>query len=68
MEFIGVTFLGGVSVVPPPTQPTAAWFSGGTNGPMLSGVNRIIFASDTTTATARGPLSLARMYISKQYD
>jgi hypothetical protein len=36
------------------------WFGGGyTSGP-LSTVDRITFASDTGTATARGPLSLAR--------
>ena len=64
MNFDNVTFSGGWTITPPPTQPTAAWFSGGTSGPMLSSVDRIIFASDTTVATIRGPLSLARMVMS----
>ena len=34
------------------------WFGGG--GPSISTVDRINFASDTGTASARGPLSLAR--------
>ena len=33
------------------------WFGGGSTG---SGVDRVIFASDTSTAVAKGPLSLGR--------
>jgi hypothetical protein len=44
------------------------WFggglSGGTPATVLSIVDRITFASDTGTAPARGPLSLARMNLS----
>ena len=40
------------------------WFGGGYGGPtpfvLLSSINRITYAADTATATARGPLSIAR--------
>jgi hypothetical protein len=44
---------------------TAGWFGGGYNGPagdptVLSLVSRITYATDTATASQRGPLSLAR--------
>jgi hypothetical protein len=42
---------------------TDAWFGGGTipgTGVIFSTVDRIIFASDTATAVAKGPLSLGR--------
>ena len=41
---------------------TDGWFGGGINpGPgYLSTVDRITYATDTNTATTRGPLSLAR--------
>jgi hypothetical protein len=42
--------------LPPPPENTAAWF-GGAN---LSTVDRVTFATDTATASVRGPLSLAR--------
>ena len=38
------------------------WFGGG--GPSISTVDRINFASDTGTASARGPLSLGRFLLS----
>ena len=43
----------------PPEGNTAAWFAGGSPG-HISTVNRITFATDTATATVRGPLSVAR--------
>ena len=46
----------------PSSGNTAAWFAGGAPG-NLSTVNRITFATDTATATVRGPLSLARAYL-----
>lgn len=56
----GVTMTGaGVTLTaPPPTQATAGWFAGGNPGPN-SVVQRITFATDTATATVRGPLSFA---------
>lgn len=53
----GITFTGGgVSFsLAPPTEATAGWYAGGT-GP-ISTVQRITFATDTATATVRGPLS-----------
>ena len=58
----GLSFLGGFTMTaalpPPPPENTAAWFSGGQPGP-LSTVDRITFATDTATATVRGPLSLS---------
>ena len=60
----GVSFSGAVSLsdAPPPVN-TAAWFGGGLNtsvGITYSRVDRITFATDTATATTRGPLSQAR--------
>ena len=47
---------GGVSfTAPPPTGATAGWFGGGLPG--TSTVDRITFATDTATATVRGPLN-----------
>ena len=58
----GVTISGGgwTLVAGPPAAATAGWFAGGngTNGPN-STVQRITFATDTDTATIRGPLSSA---------
>ena len=56
----GVTFGGGLtlSAAPPPSTPTAGWFGGGFT--TLSAVDRITFATDTATASARGPLSIGR--------
>ena len=55
----GFTATGGWSVSLPPGSPTATagWYGGG-NGP-VSTIDRITFATDTATATARGPLSSA---------
>ncbi len=49
----------------PPPQNTAAWFGGGStdsglNVTRFSTVQRITFATDTATASVRGPLSSAR--------
>ena len=59
----GITMTGGgVSfTAPPPSTPTAAWFAGG-NSPsnQTSTVQRITYATDTATATVRGPLDGVR--------
>ena len=56
----GVTFGGGLTLTAaPPAGPTAGWFAGGLN-PAISAtsvVDRITYATDTATATVRGPLS-----------
>jgi hypothetical protein len=54
----GITFSGGVTftVVVPPPENTAAWFAGGAPS-SRSTVDRITFATDTATASVRGPLS-----------
>jgi hypothetical protein len=41
---------------------TDGWFGGGnvSGSPYTSIVNRITYATDTATATTKGPLSLAR--------
>ena len=53
----GVTISGGgwTLVAGPPAAATAGWYAGG-SGP-ISTVQRITFATDTATATVRGPLS-----------
>jgi hypothetical protein len=59
----GVSLGGGVGITAaPPGGPTAGWFGGGyASGPApTSTVQRITFATDTSTASVRGPLSLAR--------
>ena len=48
----GVTF-----VAPPPSQGTAGWYAAGGPNPTASTVQRMIFATDTETATVRGPLN-----------
>ena len=54
----GVSFTGnGVTMAGAPTVATAGWFGGGL-GPS-STVDRVTFATDTATATVRGPLSSA---------
>ena len=53
-------FMYGVPVPAPPSSPTAGWVGGGfTSSPLtaISSVERITFATDTATATVRGPLS-----------
>ena len=61
----GLSFLGGFTMTASlPPQNTAAWFGGGRTGaPLVSTVQRITFATDTATASVRGPLSLARYYL-----
>ena len=58
----GISFGGGVGITAaPPGGPTAGWFGGGyAPGSPTSTVQRITFATDTATASIRGPLSLAR--------
>ena len=64
----GVSFSGAVSMsdAPPPVpENTATWFGGGyatgqQGGYWYSTVNRVTYATDTATASTRGPLSLAR--------
>jgi hypothetical protein len=54
----GISFSGGVDIVaPPPSEATAGWYAGGGPAPTISTVQRITFATDTATATVRGPLS-----------
>lgn len=55
----GITFSGGgLTMVGAPVVATAGWYAGGTPGTSL--VDRITFATDTATASVRGPLSSAR--------
>lgn len=55
----GITFSGGgLTMVGAPVIATAGWYAGGT--PSTSLVDRITFATDTATASVRGPLSSAR--------
>ena len=59
----GITFGGGgFTLAAPPSTATAGWFGGGSDGigGLYSTVQRITFATDTATASIRGPLSLAR--------
>jgi hypothetical protein len=60
----GISFSGGVSMVAaPPSTPTAGWFAGGDpfpgGTPVFSRVDRITYATDTATATVRGPITAA---------
>ena len=60
----GLSFSGGFTFTeaPVPVENTAAWFGGGFNyaiGGNQSSVDRITFATDTATSSARGPLSAA---------
>ena len=64
----GVSFSGAVSMsdAPPPVpENTATWFGGGyatgqQGGYWYSTVNRVTYATDTATASTRGPLSVAK--------
>ena len=59
MELTGMQLTSGFTFTPPPPpENTAAWFGGG--GATVSTVDRITYATDTATASVRGPLSLAR--------
>ena len=51
---------GGFTLVAAPSTATAGWIGGGGPTNLTSVVNRITFATDTATASARGPLSSAR--------
>ena len=55
----GLSFSGGFTFTEAPVDYTAAWFGGG-QFPYTSTVARITFATDTATATVRGPLSGTR--------
>ena len=48
----GITLNGGGWTIspPPPSQPTASWFSGAT-------FDRITYATDTAASSIRGPLT-----------
>ena len=50
---------GGFTLVAAPSTPTAGWFIGGNPpaNPASSLIDRITYATDTTTASVRGPLS-----------
>ena len=60
----GITFSGGglTMAFGPPAAPTAGWFSAGMVSGSVTTVSRITFATDTDTASIRGPLSAARKY------
>ena len=60
----GISFSGGVGIVSPPAGATASWFGGGFAPGVRSMVDRITYATDTATATVRGPLSIASFYLS----
>ena len=56
----GFSFSGGFTFTPPPPENTAGWYGGGYAAPTYartSNVNRITYATDTATASVRGPLS-----------
>ena len=55
----GISFSGGVDIVAPASVATAGWFGGGYQGYLSerSTVDRITYATDTATATVRGPLN-----------
>ena len=59
----GWSFSGGITITEAPVENTAAWFSGGYLGfngsayVYTSSVDRITYATDTATASVRGPLN-----------
>ena len=66
---MSITITGGFSmagggftlVAAPPSQATAGWYAGSYDNPVIpSYVQRITFATDTATASNRGPLSSGR--------
>ena len=67
----GVSFSGGITMTegpPPIPENTATWFGGGyatgqPGGFWYSTVNRVTYATDTATASTRGPLSSARYFL-----
>lgn len=58
----GITFTGGgfSFTEAPPAQGTAGWFGGGYSPASRSTVQRITFATDTSTASVRGPLTAGK--------
>jgi uncharacterized protein YdeI (BOF family) len=58
----GITFTGGGFSFSeaPPAQGTAGWFGGGYSPATRSTVQRITFATDTATASVRGPLTAGK--------
>jgi hypothetical protein len=62
MELAGMTLTGGFTYIAPPPENTAAWFGGG-QFPYTSTVDRITYATDTATASVRGPLSAAKYFL-----
>ena len=60
MELTGMTLTSGFIYTPPPPENKAAWFGGGYDNSTrsrISTVQRITYATDTATASVRGPLS-----------
>ena len=57
ITFSGITFANGPV---PASENTAAWFGGGATPATVSTVDRITYATDTATASVRGPLSSDR--------
>ena len=57
MELAGLSLTGGFTYIAPPKN-TAGWWGGGSPG--KTNVVRITFATDTATASVRGPLSAGR--------
>ena len=56
----GWSFSGGITITEAPAAPqenTAAWFAGNATPAGRSSVDRITYATDTATASVRGPLS-----------
>ena len=68
---MSITITGGISLggggvsfsAAPPTEATAGWYAGGNQAPgdpvAYSRVDRVTYATDTATATARGPITAA---------
>jgi hypothetical protein len=62
---MSITITGGITLASggwtitaaPPAVATAGWFGGGYGSSAVSLIDRIIFATDTATASVRGPLS-----------
>jgi hypothetical protein len=64
----GITFSGGgLTMSLPPSVATAGWYSAGqassAPSPTISTTSRVTYATDTATATTRGPLSGAKYNI-----
>lgn len=63
--FSGLTISGGGITIASPPSLSAGWFAGGyySGGTYYTTVSRIMFASDTVTASSRGPLSISRQLL-----